>query len=112
MDTEEKKQWSGLSVLMQLESLARRADSLKALQFIIVNDTRKLISYRQAYLLSSDQKHEDIHRLQAASSVAIVDKDAHLTKWMEKLVSHLHGKKSVDPVQQIDMAMCPQEFKA
>jgi multidrug resistance efflux pump len=41
-----------------------------------------------------------------------VDKDAHLTKWMEKLVSHLHGKKSVDPVQQIDMAMCPQEFKA
>ena len=111
METEEKKQWSGLSVLMQLESLARRAESLKALQFIIVNETRKLISYRQAYLLSSDGKHKDIHRLQAASSIAIVEKDAHLTKWMEKLVSNLYREKSVDPVQQIDAAMCPQEYK-
>ena len=97
---------------MQLESLARKADSLKALQFIIVNETRKLISYRQAYLLNLDTKHKDIHRLEAASSVAIVEKDAHLTKWMEKLVSNLYREKSVDPVQQIDAAMCPQEYKS
>ena len=111
MDTEESKQRSNLSFLMQLESLARKAESLKALQFIIVNETRKLISYRQAYVLDTDPIKKGVHRLQAASSVAIIERDAHLTTWLEKLVSGLYKEDPGASVHQINIDKCSDRFK-
>ena len=49
-EAETQPDLSALSVLLQLEAMARAAESPKALQFIAVNETRRLVSYRQAYL--------------------------------------------------------------
>ncbi|MGK0298238.1 MAG: multidrug resistance efflux pump [Gammaproteobacteria bacterium] len=111
MNIEAKKEQSGVSVLMQLESMVRRAESLKALQFIIVNETRKLIPYRQAFLLETDSKSKDMHTLQCASSIAVIEKDAHLTSWIEKLVSSLYKENSSSSIQQIDITRCPERYK-
>lgn len=112
MSEEKKADLAGISVLMQLESMARRAESLKALQFLVVNETRKLIPYRQAFLLTSDSAHKDLHRLEAVSSVAVVERDAPLARWLEKLVGSLfRDEPGLASVQQIDIARCPQEFQ-
>jgi hypothetical protein len=111
MKTEVKNERSSISVLMQLESLSRRAESLKALQFVIVNETRKLVSYRQAYILGCDPVHDDLHRLESASSVAVIERDAGLTLWLEKLVSTLYKDNSSSSIQQVDIARCPQRYK-
>jgi len=112
MTTDKKADMAGLGLLMQLESLARNAESLKALQFIMVNETRKLISYRQAFVFSADRVEKGIHTLQNASSVALIEKDAPLTRWMEKVVSSLYMQSGSASLQQIDMVRCPEKYRA
>lgn len=103
---------AGLSVLMQLQSMSRNAESLKALQFIMANDTRKLVSYRQAFVFSADRIENGQHTLQSASSVAIVEKDAPLTRWLEKVASALYLESGSAALQQIDMVRCPEKYRA
>ena len=111
MNAEKKTDLSGISMLMQLESMARNAESVKALQFLIVNETRKLVSYRQAFLFSSDSSHKDVYKLEAASSIAILERDAPLSRWLERLVINLHKESSMTSIQQIDIGRCPEKFK-
>lgn len=70
-----------LSTLLQLESLARKAESEKALQFLIVNETRRLLNYRQAFLFSSAGTGS--HRVEAASSLSVVDRNSPFVTWLE-----------------------------
>lgn len=111
MTTDKKSDMSGISMLMQLESMARAAETVKALQFLIVNETRRLISFRQAYLFSADKVNKGLHNLEVVSSVAIVDGDAPLTKWLEKVVSALHIESGKSTIQQIDAARCPEKLR-
>lgn len=111
MTTDKKTDMSGISMLMQLESMARAAETVKALQFLIVNETRRLISFRQAYLFSADKVNKGLHNLEVVSSVAIVDGDAPLTKWLEKVVSALHIESGKSTIQQIDAARCPEKLR-
>lgn len=107
----ENKDLSKISALMQLEAMARNADSIKALQFLIVNETRRLISFRQAFVFSIGTRHTDIYRLRAASSLSIVERDAPFVRWLEKLLSKLHHDGGLDKVRQIDVAQCPEKMK-
>ncbi|HEX4968296.1 MAG TPA: hypothetical protein VFV44_07245, partial [Nitrospiraceae bacterium] len=43
---------TALSVLLQLEGTVRAAQTRQELQFLFVNETRRLVPYRQAILLS------------------------------------------------------------
>jgi len=112
MNNDKKPDIAALSVLMQLESLARNAESLKALQFIMVNETRKLIAYRQAFVFSAARVKTGLHTLQNASSVALIERDAPLTRWMEKVVSGLHLESGSSSIQQVDMVRCPEKYRA
>lgn len=76
-----------LSTLLLLESSARKAESEKALQFLIVNEMRRLINYRQAFLLS--KKGARSYNLEAASSLSVIEKNAPLTTWLEQAPPNL-----------------------
>ena len=52
-EQEQNQELVTISRLLQLESMARAAISREALSFMIVNETRRLIPYRQAYLFLS-----------------------------------------------------------
>lgn len=66
-----------LAGLVQLERQARAADTPAALGFVMVNDTRRLLPYRQAMLWDS---RED--RLACLSGLAVVEADAPFNHWL------------------------------
>lgn len=73
-----------LLVLLQLEASARRVQEIDALYFYIVNETRRLINYRQAVIFIADDNTRNTMRAKAISSIAVVDKDAPMVQWLEQ----------------------------
>ncbi|MCG8325718.1 MAG: hypothetical protein MI673_09385 [Thiotrichales bacterium] len=98
---------AGLSVLLQLEGMARSAESLKALEFLIVNDTRKLVPYGNAFLFSVSGNNK--YRIETASSIAVIDKDAPSVRWLQRLLSGLSGTHPLESMQQLDAKSCPEQ---
>lgn len=109
MSEEVTKGSSGLNVLLQLEAMARDAKTVKELQFLIVNETRKLVSFKQACLcLLSDKK---TYRVEAASSIAVLDRNAPFIRWLERFIKQESGKGLLKNIYQIDESGCPDEFR-
>ena len=100
---------AALSRLMQLEAMARKAESLKALQFLIVNESRRVISFRQAFVFTQQSRHK--FSLQAASSIAVLEKDAPFVRWLEKFLAQYSSAHSLGNAQFIDKASCPEALK-
>jgi multidrug resistance efflux pump len=100
-----------LSLLMQLEAMAREADSLKALQFMMTNETRHLIAYRQAFLFSTDVDNENKFQLQTASSIAVIDRTAPFVNWLESTLNQLHKDSNMETLQILDAARCPEAMQ-
>lgn len=101
---------SALSILVQLEALARSAESPRALTFLAVNESRRLFSYRQGFYFSAAGGAKAEQRLEAASSLSDIDRQAPLVKWLEQMVSRV---KSDDPgsARQLDRQLCPEELR-
>lgn len=72
-----------LSNLVQVEADARRAETLDDLAYVIVNDTRRLVAYRQAFLWQ--ETGAGGFSLKHASNTSAIDKDAPLVQWLESL---------------------------
>ncbi len=102
---------SRLSLLMQLETMAREADSIKALQFMMVNETRHLIPFRQAFLFASDVVNKNKFQLKSASSIAIIDRNAPFVYWLETCLNHLHEESNMEGIQYLDAARFSEEIK-
>ena len=111
--TEEAKETdlSSVSKLLQLESMARAAASEDALRFLIVNETRRLLPYRQAYLFSSSHPIKRDCKLVTASSVAVIESHAPFASWLEKVLSTLFDSETISKQRLIDEAQCPEKFK-
>ena len=62
-----------LSKLMQLEASARRAQSEKALEFLIVNETKQLVDYQQGVLVHNMRNGL---RVSSASNIAVIEDQA------------------------------------
>ncbi len=102
---------SGISKLLQLESMARAASSAGALHFMIVNETRRLIPYRQAYLFLSAHPIKRDCKLTAASSIAVIEHNAPFASWLEKTLSRIFDSENIGTQAIIDMAQCPDDLK-
>ena len=102
---------SRLSLLMSLEGMARAAESIKSLQFTIVNETRHLISFRQAFLFTSDVLNSQKFQLSTASSIAIVDRNAPFANWLETCVNRLHKDSNMESTRQLDLSTCPEDLR-
>src|SRR5690349_18074589 len=80
---------TSLATLLQLEGMVRAARTQQEVQFLIVNETRRLILYRQAILLIPSTSSSQRYETRAASSVPLVDRTAPLLQWIERLVRDL-----------------------
>lgn len=89
-----------LATLLQLEAEARRAESEKALQFLMVNETRRLINYRQAFVITTAGAGS--HRVEAASSLSIIDPNVPFVTWLESTVNKLPPGASPTAAQKVD----------
>lgn len=78
-----------LAALTHLEGLIRAAKTIQELQFLSVNETRRLIPYDQAFLLSAPDSAQGAGRVLTAASVAVVDRDAPMIVWLEQAVQAL-----------------------
>jgi HlyD family secretion protein len=102
---------TAVSKLLQLESMARAASSAEALQFMIANETRRLIPYRQAYLFLSAHPIKRDCKLVSASSIAIIEKNAPFATWLEKVVDKIFTSETISTQRLIDVASCPDSLK-
>lgn len=78
-----------LAALTHLEGQIRAAKTVQELQFLSVNETRRLIPYDQAFLLSPSGSAHQSCRVLNAASVAVVDRDAPMIVWLEQAVQAL-----------------------
>lgn len=102
---------TAISKLLQLETMARAATSAEALQFMIVNETRRLVPYRQAYMFLSAHPIKRDCKLVTASSIAIIEKNAPFAHWLEKVLDKIFTSESIARLRLLDLASCPEELK-
>ncbi|THI90964.1 MAG: HlyD family efflux transporter periplasmic adaptor subunit [Nitrospira sp. CG24A] len=100
-----------LSVLLQLEGMVRAAQTQQELQFFFVNETRRLIPYRQAILLTPPTPSAQSYQVQAVSSVPVVDRTVPLMQWTERLIRDLRNTSMGPDILHITEAECPAELR-
>ncbi len=111
MGADQKNESAGLSTLLQLEAMARESESEKSLQFLIVNETRKLVNYRQAFLFSTRGNKNKPLSIEAVSSLSIIDQNTPFIDWLTRLANFLKKDSKLDSVFQIHGNNCPADFK-
>ena len=112
MSSESQDQYlASISKLLQLESMARAATSVDALRFMIVNETRRLLPYRQAYLFSSLHPIKRDCKLVCASSVSVIEDHAPFATWLEKMLAAIFDSESIATQRIVDEAQCPEKLK-
>ena len=102
---------TALSVLLQLEGMVRAAQTRQELQFFFVNETRRLVPYRQAILLSPPTPSTQSYQVQAASSVPVVDRTLPLMQWTERLIRVLRQTSTGPDILDVTEADCPVELR-
>ncbi|RPH74836.1 MAG: hypothetical protein EHM80_17265, partial [Nitrospiraceae bacterium] len=100
-----------LSVLLQLEGMVRAPQSRQELQFFFVNETRRLVPYRQAIFLIPSTPSTQAYQVQAASSVPVVDRTVSLIQWTERLIRELRETSTGPDILYITEAECPAELR-
>ena len=97
-----------LATLMHLEGQIRLAKTIQELQFLAVNETRRLVPYEQAYLLGADTSGDTAYRVICASSVAIVERDAPAIRWLEQMAQALRQEQPGDEPRIVTAETCPE----
>ncbi|WP_158818954.1 efflux RND transporter periplasmic adaptor subunit [Methylocapsa sp. S129] len=97
----------GLSTLIQLVKRARHASSEQELAFIMVNETHALTPYRQAVLWRSDRR--GVGRVTAISGAAVVERNAPLILWFNRVLSRL-DKEAMDTPQPVSASNLPAKL--
>lgn len=75
------------STFIKLEDAARRAETLDAWRFVVVNETKRLFGYRQAVLATVGAGRRP--RVEAVSGVAVVERNAPFVRWLERVMAAL-----------------------
>jgi hypothetical protein len=103
---------TSFTVLLQLEGMVRAAQSQQELQFLFVNETRRLVPYRQAILLTPSAPSNQRYNVQAASSVPVVDRSVPLMQWTERLIRELRKTTTGHDLRHVAEADCPPSLRA
>ncbi|WP_122665080.1 efflux RND transporter periplasmic adaptor subunit [Pseudomonas viridiflava] len=88
-----------LSQLLQLEQQARSALTTQELAFVMVNDSRLLLDYRQALLWSCDRS-----RIDAISGLAVVEQDAPFNIWLSGLCKRWQDQPDAQHIHSLNTA--------
>ena len=111
MSSEPQNEKEKLYSLLQLEAMARRAQSAKELCFLIANETRKLINYRQAFLFLDSGLSGSKYKVETVSSIATIEGNEPHIVWLNKLLAQMNDTKDLAQVLKLDAASCPQEYR-
>ena len=102
---------TALSMLLQLEGKVRGVQTQQELQFLFVNDTRRLVLYQQAILLAPPTPSTQSYQVRAASSVPVLDRTVPLMQWIERLIGVLRKTSTGPDIRHVTEADCPAEFR-
>jgi multidrug resistance efflux pump len=102
---------TSFATLLQLEGMVRAARNRQELQFLFVNETRRLVSYRQAILLIPLTPASQQYEVRAVSSVPVVDRATPLLQWIERLIRDLRYGSTSQDIRLVTEAECPAELK-
>jgi multidrug resistance efflux pump len=94
---------SGLAQLLQFEGEARRHASVNELVYFMANETRRIVGYDQMFVLREARMGAGFHVL-AASSLAVVDRNAPLIHAVEAIISGIDAAhlQDIDPLSASD----------
>ena len=101
-----------LATLTHLEAQVRAATTLEELQFVAVNETRRLVPYEQAILLSATDSEDTPYRAVTASSVAVIDRDAPMMVWLEEVVQAVRHAQPGDAPIVLEQEAIPESLRA
>lgn len=96
-----------LAALTHLEAQVRAAKTVQELQFLAVNETRRLVPYQQAFLLTCDEPGAAACRVSTASSVAVVEREAPLIRWLEQVAQALRREHPGGEPMALTEETCP-----
>ena len=72
-------------LMLNLEREARKVETQAELRYLIVNATRRVVNYRQAFLLR--KKGRKSYRVEAVSSLSAVDRNSNFIRWVGRIVT-------------------------
>ena len=101
-----------LATLTHLEGQVRAAKTLQELQFVAVNETRRLVPYEQAVLLSTVDSGATSYRAVTASSVSVLDRDAPMMVWLEQAAQAIRQGQPADLPMVVNSDMVPEPLRA
>ena len=101
-----------LKALLQLESQARGAQTVKELCFVLANETRRLVTFRQALIVSVMPSRRTVCQVEAVSSVAVVDRKAPMVNWVERVLRSLWENQSLQTPCHLTATHCPKNLQA
>lgn len=94
---------ASLAALLQFEGEVRRQGSVDELVYLVANETRRLLPYDQMFVLRHGRIGEGFHII-AASSIAVVDRNAPLIQAIEDMVGQgaRKGDGGLDAARDFD----------
>ncbi len=101
-----------LVTLLQLESQARAAQTVKELCFLLANETRRLVSFRQACVFSVGTNLRTSCQVEVVSSVAVVDRKSPMVQWIEEVVASLWENQALQAPCHLNVEQCPKHLQA
>jgi len=111
LDKQNNEDNGPLSVLLQLEADARKAEDLLSLHYLIVNETRRLLYYRHAVLFKTvGQKDSRFHAIRT-SGVTLVDRSIPKIHWIEGVVDILEFNINDDQPVRVVFEQLPKELQ-
>ena len=83
---------AGLEMILSLEERFRSAKSPDEIAYLAANDVRKLTGTRQTFVLQANRNGR--FKVKTVSSLATIERDAPLIRWVERLVSTMRKDNS------------------
>ena len=97
---------SGFATFLQLEHAARQAPTVEALRFTMVNETRRLLPYRQAVFATGTARGK--MRVEAVSGVAVLERNAPYLRWLQRVMTRIARTENVDKRHVVDPQTLPK----
>lgn len=100
---------NGLLMLLELQRQAWRQATPPELRYHIVNQTRRLIAYRQAAFLTLPERGRPT--LEAVSNIAVLEPNAPFARWLEDAVRAVASGPEGKAIHIVDPAALPPALR-
>lgn len=101
IDTKQEKRFKGLETILAVDDRVRNAKSVRELHHAVVNESRKITGARQIFL--ARHNGSGTFRIKAVSSLALVERDTPLIRWVEGALGRLTQERGMN--DQVEFAL-------